>query len=382
MNDYIIKNDSIRQSIDNSRESPEYVRVSLAAAITLRLCPGTFYRDAKLYTLNLLLTYNDGCMARCAYCGLSKSRNLKTSWTQHSFIRVSWPLIRLDEVLKRIKKCPHLERACVSMITHKRAREDTLTIVEAVREEIDEVSGLITPTIINKKWLYKLHEAGADKVGIAIDTATPYLFDKLRGKGVMGPHRWEKYWKTVKEAVDVFGRRNVGIHLIIGLGETEEEAVQTIQKAHDMGALTHLFSFFPEEESMMQNHPQPPIGTYRRVQLARYLINKEISRYDAMEFDDKGRIVSFGVDKRTLEKIINSGRPFMTSGCSSKYRENACNRPYSNSTPFQALIGELRNYPFPPSKKDIEIIKRQLIDYSNTSGKIWIKELMWMKDEI
>jgi len=52
-------------------ESPDYVRISLAAAITLGFYPGRFFRDAKLYTLNLLLTYNDGCLGKCAYCGLS-----------------------------------------------------------------------------------------------------------------------------------------------------------------------------------------------------------------------------------------------------------------------------------------------------------------------
>lgn len=370
--------ESYRASIG---ESPEYVRISLAAAITLGIHPGAFYRNAKLYCLNLLLTYNDGCMGRCAYCGLSRSRRAEAPWAEHSFIRVDWPVVKLSEVLERMddEKCAHLERACVSMVTHRKAREDTLTVVKAVREKIDEVSGLITPTIVNKEWLYKLYEAGADKVGVAIDAATPELFEKLRGKGVKGPHKWEKYWKVVEESIEVFGKYNVGVHLIVGLGETEEDMVKTIQKAYDLGALTHLFSFFPEEGSQMENHPQPPIGAYRRVQLARYLINKGIARCEDMEFDSKGRIVDFGVRDEVLREIIESGKPFMTSGCSSKYRENACNRPYSNCTPFQAYIGELRNYPFQPEKRDIEIIKKQLRDYSETPVKVWIKGLEWLE---
>jgi len=51
----------------------------------------------------------------------------------------------------------------------------------------------------------------------------------------------------------------VGVHFIVGLGEAEEKMVKAIQKAYDMGALTHLFSFFPEEGSLLENHPQPPI---------------------------------------------------------------------------------------------------------------------------
>ncbi len=363
-------------------ESPDYVRISLAAALTLGYIKGRFYRDAKLYCVNTLLVYKEGCGARCAYCGLSRSRNIKLLWEERSFIRVDWPVVPVDDIIARLKseRCRHVERVCVSMITHWRAREDTLLIVEKFRKVIDMISGLITPTIIDKKWLYRLRDAGADKVGIAIDAATPELFDKLRGRGVSGPHRWEKYWKTVEEAVDVFGKWNVGVHFIVGLGETEKEMVKAIQDAYDMGALTHLFSFFPEEGSLMENHPQPPIGQYRRVQLARYLINKGITRYEKMRFDEKGRIIDFGVDKARLAEIIESGYPFMTSGCPGKTMENACNRPYANCTPYQCLIGEMRNYPFKPTSKDIEIIKRQLMDYSSTPVKVWVPEYVALEE--
>jgi len=355
-------------------ESPDYVRISLAAAITLGFYPGRFFRGAKLYTLNLLLTYDDGCLGRCAYCGLSKSRHDGGSWVEKSFIRVDWPIVPLEEILRRMddKRCSHVERVCISMVTHKRAREDTLTIVRALHRKIDAISALITPTIVTKEWLYDLKEAGADKIGVAVDAATPELFDKLRGKGVGGPHKWDRYWKVVEDSVEIFGKYNVGVHFIVGLGETEEEMVKAIQKAYDMGALTHLFSFFPEEGSLLESLPQPPIGKYRRIQLARYLINKGISRYEAMKFDEKGRIIDFGISEEVYNKVVESGLPFMTSGCASKNRENACNRPFSNCTPYQAYIGELRNFPFVPNKKDISIIKRQIRDYSDVSVKVWI----------
>ncbi len=357
-------------------ESPYYVRVSLAVALTLGYIRGCFYRGAKLYCVNLLLTYREGCCGRCAYCGLSGSRNIKGIWERRSFIRVDWPVIPLDDLIERMKtkRCSHVERACISMITHRKARRDTLYIVERLREVVDLVSSLIAPTVIDKRWLYELREAGADRVGIAIDAATRELFDKLRGRGVGGPHRWERYWRTVEEAIDVFGRGYVGVHFIVGLGETEREMVEAIQRAHDMGAPTHLFSFFPEEGSLMEDHPQPPIGQYRRVQLARYLINKGLSRCENMGFDEGGRIIDFGVSEEVLTRVIESGEPFRTSGCPGKTMEYACNRPYANCTPYQAMIGELRNYPFKPNRVDVQLIKAQLTDYSDTPVKIWISE--------
>ncbi|MHA2015753.1 MAG: radical SAM protein, partial [Candidatus Thorarchaeota archaeon] len=49
--------------VELGKESPEYVRTSLAAAMTIGKVPGRFYRDAKLYCINILLTYDEGCHA-------------------------------------------------------------------------------------------------------------------------------------------------------------------------------------------------------------------------------------------------------------------------------------------------------------------------------
>ncbi|HID72569.1 TPA: hypothetical protein EYP38_01390, partial [Candidatus Micrarchaeota archaeon] len=136
-------------------ESPDYVRISLAAAITLGYVRGSFYRGARLHCVNLLLVYREGCGARCAYCGLSRSRRVSLAWEERSFIRVDWPVVPLDDLVRRLKsgRCSHVERACVSMVTHWRARDDTLRVVRKLREAIDLISGLITPTIVDKEWL-------------------------------------------------------------------------------------------------------------------------------------------------------------------------------------------------------------------------------------
>lgn len=359
------------------QESPEYVRISLAAAMTLGFIQGRFFRNAKLYCLNFLLTYSNGCAGRCAYCGLSQGRETGRAWEAQSFIRVDWPTMSLNEIISRMscEPCSHVERVCVSMVTNGRAARDTINIVRRLREKTDAISVLVAPTIIDKKWLLEVKGAGADKVGVAIDAATQELFQRLRGRGVLGPHRWEKYWRTIDEAVRTFGRYNVGIHLIVGLGEREQDMIETIQRAYDMGALTHLFSFFPEEGSSMQGYSQPPIGSYRRVQLARDLINKGMTTADKMRFNVEGKLTEFGVDGGMLDEAIDSGLPFMTSGCSTKKRESACNRPFSDFTPYQAYIGELRNYPFVPNKEDVKIVRKQLWDYSNTSVKVWVEGL-------
>ncbi len=339
----------------NKKESPEYVKISTAAAMTLKFFPGKFNRGEHLKALNLLLNYENGCVARCAYCGLSKSRDIN----KKTFIRVDWPILKTDDVIKRTNKYgKNLKRVCISMITHPNAFDDMCNIIQKFRDETNLlISGLISPTLIKKNDLLRIKQAGADMIGIALDAVTPEIFDKLRGKGVNGPHKWDHYWQIVKWSVEYFGKGKVGIHLIVGLNESEKEMAEIIQRAEDMGAKGQLFSFYPELGSKMEKYPQPTYGNYRRIQLARYLINEGISRFEKMVFNNKNQIIEFGVD---IEPVVKSGYAFMTSGCSGNDGFVACNRPYGNERPSHPI----RNYAFKPEQSDIEIIQKQLFNYS------------------
>ncbi len=338
------------------QESPEYLRMSLAAAMTLGLKPGRFYRNARLYCINLLLTYGAGCAARCAYCGLSNKR--AGQYSHKSFIRVTWPTHSLEEIILRISERLHrVKRICISQITNKRSIGDTKEICARLRSSFDiPVSLLISPTIVSKADLVDFKDAGADKIGVAIDLATPELFDKFRGKGVGGPHRWETYHRCLSDAIAIFGRRNAGSHFVTGMGETEKEMVEAIQKIQDLGGWTHLFSFFPEADSQLKDHPMPEMDQYRRIQLARYVMDEGIGRGEKMTFDASGRILDFGLSPQELNRIIDSGEPFRTSGCEGYDGQVACNRPFANSRPGP----HIRNYPFPPNEEDVRRIRGQM----------------------
>ena len=338
------------------KESPEYLRTSLAAAMTLGFKNGLFYRNAKSPCINLLLTYNSGCAGNCAYCGLSMKR--PGIYKDKSFIRVEWPIYRLMDIIERIsERDDRVKRICLSMITNGRTRKDTSDITKSLRQSLGvPVSLLISPTILDKDDLYRFKENGADMIGVAVDCATPHLFEKMRGRVVKGPHKWERYWKFFEEALEIFGKRKVGVHLIVGLGETEREMIETIQNVYGMGGSTHLFSFFPESNSLLSQHPQPPIGQYRRVQLARFLIDEGIDGLEDFSFDASGRLIDFGMPDGKFSAVIESGKPFMTSGCPGKDGEVACNRPYANCLPGP----EIRNFPFLPEKEDIQRIREEL----------------------
>ena len=338
--------------------SPEYVQTSLAAAMGLGFRPPMFRRNSYTTGLNLLVTYPEGCIGRCGFCGLSRQRQIAAE--KRTFIRVDWPTYPLDEVIAHLNKNgKELQRVCVGMITHRRAFDDMNAIIRRFRQESDRpISALIAPTLVRDlSRLEEIRTAGADMIGVAIDAATPELFDRYRGQGIGGPHRWEHYWAAVEKSVQVMGAYQVGVHLIVGLGETEQEMIAAIQRAQDMGAHTHLFSFFPEAGSPMENHPQPPYGQYRRVQLARYIINNKYGRYEQMTFNAAGQVVDFGLD---AEELIQYGEPFMTSGCPGPNGRVACNRPFGNERPGQPV----RNYAFPPEPEDVALIRYQLQEYT------------------
>ncbi len=332
------------------------MRMSLAAAMTLGIKPGLFYRDAKLYCINLLLTYPSGCAARCAYCGLSIRRT--GEYETKSFIRVSWPLHPLDDIIIRIgERIDRVKRICISQITNRQSIADTVSISSRLRQSFNiPVSVLVSPTILNYQDLLDLQTAGVDKIGVAVDLATKSLFDRYRGTGVGGPHSWERYLQCLDQAIAIFGNRNAGAHLVTGMGESEQEMVDIIQMVQDKGGWTHLFSFYPEKDSQLSDWPLPAMDHYRRIQLARYIIDKKQARAEQFQFDSAKRITGFGLDRQILDDIIDTGEPFQTSGCEGYDGKVACNRPYGNSRPGP----NIRNYPFKPHKNDIKRIRRQM----------------------
>ena len=342
--------------------SPEYVQMSTAAAITLGLVPGRMHRTSCTHCLNLLVTYAEGCRANCAYCGLARHREEARDYADRNFIRVDWPTARYDEVIERVKSGGdrgQFQRMCISMITHPDSDADTRVLLKKWVEAVPHVpvSILSNPTTMEKADLVELKALGADIFTVALDAVTPQIFERTRGKTVESPHRYEKYWQAIEWAAEVFGPEKFGAHLICGMGETEREILEACQRIKDMGGHNHMFAFFPERGSLMEDWPACDHGQWRRVQLARFIIDYAGGHLAQMGFDDAGRVVDFGLPEGELAELINSGKPFQTSGCPGKDDEevSACNRPYGDSSPT-----DIYSFPFALAKRDVQAVKRQL----------------------
>jgi biotin synthase len=326
---------------------PENVRVSVGSAIVLGLTPGKL--DA-LPTTIYLLTYRAGkCSANCGFC--SQARESKSRANMLS--RVTWPIFLTRQVLQKMKAITEkksIKRVCIQALNYPTVFKDVLSLVKEIRSVVNlPISVSCQP--FGEEEMKKLAQVGVDRIGIPLDTATKDIFDKIKGSLANSPYTWEKHQEALKKAVEIFGKGKVSTHLIVGLGETEEEMVKMIQWCVDNSVCPGLFSFTPVLGTALESGSQPSLDHYRRIQLACYLIVNKGIRYENMTSNSDGCLIDFGVSKDELLQTVRCGKPFLTSGCPD------CNRPYYNERPG----GPLYNYPKMPLPEEINEIEKQIL---------------------
>ncbi|MHA1476014.1 MAG: radical SAM protein, partial [Promethearchaeota archaeon] len=113
----------------------------------------------------------------------------------------------------------------------------------------------------------KLHKAGLERIGIALDACKPSLFAKIKGPDNQGPYSWKNHWNAMDEALSIFGNGKVTTHYIVGLGETEEEMVGSILNTIERKILPGIFLFTPVKGTPMALEKRPPMESFRRIQL-------------------------------------------------------------------------------------------------------------------
>jgi len=321
---------------------PPQIRVSLGTAAVLGLQKTKL--DAAPTTAYLMTYYAGKCVGNCGFCPQARGSSGKADLLS----RVTWPLFATKIVSAAITGAfgvDKIMRVCIQALNYPNVFNDLQVLLkEVTRQSSVPVSVSCQPH--NKENMCLLKEAGADRLGIALDAATEELFSKVKGER----YRWQRQLQLLQEALSVFGVGNVSTHIIIGLGESERQAVEIIQQCVDIGVLPALFAFTPVKGTALEKKPPPQLAFYRRLQLARYLIVAGKTKASDMTFNENEEIQSFNVTNQTMQATIESGEPFQTSGCPD------CNRPYYNEKPS----GPIYNYPQKPNEKEIAEIKTAL----------------------
>jgi biotin synthase len=331
---------------ENFSKFPDFIRVSTGTAIVLGLLGGKL--DAEPTTA-YFMTYKKGkCAANCGFC--PQARGSKSS--SELLSRVSWPTFPTANSIAALGvsvKQGKIRRVCIQALNYPEVFGHLGALVKGIkREAVVPVSVSCQP--LDAANIELLAKAGVDRLGVALDAATEALFYQVKGKGAGGSYNWDNQFRMLAEALAVFGKGNVSTHLIVGLGETEMEAVEIIQRCVDITVLPALFAFTPVRGTLLEKSLPPELESYRRVQLARYLMVNDLARRENMHFNGEGKIVGFGAESRDLKKAVGDGSPFRTSGCLD------CNRPFYNEKPS----GPVYNYPRKIKKEELDEIKKQL----------------------
>jgi len=297
------------------------VRVSYGSAIGL----GLLNKKADKIPDTVYLMLKAGCKGRCSFCSQSRGESEMLS-------RVIWPEYRLEEVAERIGD---QKRVCIQCPNYDGMMAD----LEVILDRLPDVPISVSLPPLSRENLERLKD-DVERVGISIDAATEKIF-----KEVKPTYEWRKVWKSLESAVNVFGKWNVSTHLIVGLGESEEEMVRTMEKVVAMGVTPSLFAFTPLKGTALEDRKSPELDSYRRIQVARAIL---VRGGNSGEFVfEGGKIVDLGP---TASEVINDTSTYIVHGCPD------CDRPYYNEGP----AGPFYNWPRKPDEEEMKVIVKEV----------------------
>ena len=322
----------------------EKVRVSIGTLKVLGM--ELLETDVDTRTAYLQTYHPEKCIANCKFCAQAR----KASSRMDNIARGLYPVRETDIVISRIARAYKynlLKRVCIQTMNYGDMFSDLIFLIKEIKK-ISEIPISVGVYPLSRDKFVELKNLGIDKIVIPLDAVTEDIFDRIKGRRADSIYEWHTHMNSLLNAVDIFGRYNVGTHLIIGLGETEKDAVEIIQRLWNSGIYSAIFAYTPIPNTQLYIK-SPEIGHYRRIQIATYLIENELSEFGRMKFKNK-MIIDFGVGPKCLEDVINSGKPFITKGCPD------CNRPYSTESPG----GLIYNYPRMPTNDEIKNIKLQI----------------------
>lgn len=315
----------------NEKDLPERIRVSIGSAAIIGLLKCKL--AASPTTVHLMTYHKNRCIANCSFCPQAKH----SSSNSLLLSRVSWPKFPTQNVFDKLKQAyldGFIHRVCIQALNYPGVFDHLEEIARSIRSFSDiPISVSCQPR--NESEMLQLANSGVDCIGIPIDAATKKLFDDIKGKNAAGPYTWESQFSKLMTALKIFGKGKVSTHIIAGLGESERDILQLVQTFFNSGIVSALFAFTPIRGTQLELRSQPPIESYRRIQLAKYLIDNNLVNFNKIIFNINGKIKNFGIKKSRINKIVESGYPFLTSGCPN------CNRPFYNEKPS----GPLYNYP-------------------------------------
>lgn len=271
------------------------------------------------------LLIGQGCNNLCDFCPQGALNN----HPQNRLSRISWPLYNWElvrDLLIEKTQNSSLRRICFQVT----AQKNNFSKLQAYVNDLAAVSIPINASVEIKTYQQgaMLLNSGLQRISLAFDAAESKLYKDIKKKN------WLEHWQLIQNLAQDFPHR-IATHLIVGLGETEENMFRMIKKLIDLKIEVGLFAFTPVRGTAMKDHPQPDLNYFRRVQLFKHLYGRGNLIWDHIKFKNDS-LYSWGLDFLTI-KSLTTNEAFQTAGCPD------CNRPYYNEKPG----GIIYSYPYP-----------------------------------
>ncbi|WP_346353211.1 radical SAM protein [Azotosporobacter soli] len=297
--------------------------------------------DAPPSTAYIML--GERCRNNCSFC--AQARQSKAAG--HLLSRVTWPEVEAAEAATAVQQAyaaGRLRRACFQVVNEVNGRTATLAALQELAG--DGMPICVSGIMQNVAEAEELLAAGAERICIALDAATPEVYLSAKGG------EWQEKWMLLTACAARFPGR-ITTHLIVGLGESEEDIVKVLGDCSALGITVGLFAFTPVRGTVWSNRLPPELGQYRRCQIAHRLL--ALGESVGMIKCRAGRIVEVELTEEELRQRLYDGVAFQTSGCPD------CNRPFYNERPG----GVMYNYPRPLTELEIS----NAIKESGISGR-------------
>ncbi len=281
------------------------------------------------------------CMMDCSFCPQARNSEAQANLLS----RVTWPESEPGITAERIAsryRTGDLKRACIQVVKERESRAASREMVKKLRS-LSDIPCCLSVDVEDLKELAEVFKWGVDRIGLPLDAASARVYRRCKGGS------WHRKWHLLQEAARLYPGR-VSTHLIVGLGESEEEMVRTIGALVEMGVRVGLFAFTPVRGTAWEDRPQPPLDSYRRIQAGHFLLAHGHQGLGGFQFEN-GRLVSFGLKPDKLAHLLGTGEAFQTTGCPD------CNRPYYNESPR----GPIYNYPRPLTGEEVAEALRVLL---------------------
>lgn len=321
-------------------EAPQW-RLSSGTAVVAGLA--TARLDCAPTTAYVML--GERCSGDCAFCAQARSSAARADLLS----RVAWPAYGAEHAAAAISSACDanvLRRICFQVTTGPGHIDRAIDAVRTARS-LTDAPICVSVAVPSCEEIGRLLGAGASRVTLAIDAACERVYAATKSGS------WAHVRMLLRSAAQAYPRQ-IGTHLIVGLGETELEMACALQDYVDLDIATGLFALTPIAGTRLASAMPPPLDAYRRLQATRWLLTSRLARQNNLRYDGGGRIISLGMPRERLLQALSDpvDSPFRTSGC------RDCNRPYYNERPG----GVIYNYPRPLTDTEAQAEVRTLLD--------------------